>query len=141
MKLRPAIPEDAAAIGELWFESWQSTGPEDASVTKADLIKRATGELADRWEVTVAEADGVLLGFVALAPNERRLDQLFIAPHAQGRGIGAVLLKLAKQRFAEGFWLRVGAANTRAIAFYEREGLAANHSESNEARVKYSFKP
>lgn len=141
MKLRSAHPEDAAAIGELWFESWQSTGPEDASVTKASLIKRATGELAERWEVTVAEADGVLLGFVALAPSEGRLDQLFVAPHAQGRGIGAELLKLTKQRFAEGFWLRVGAANARARAFYEREGLVANHLESSEARVKYTFKP
>lgn len=143
MNFRPGHPDDAIAIGDLWFDSWLSSKPENPIVTKADLVERALAELAGRWEVTLAEADGALLGFLAVAAAERRLDQLFIAPHAQSQRIGAELLKVAKRRFPEGFWLKVDAANARAKAFYEREGLILIRSEieDNRARMIYAFEP
>lgn len=105
MKLRPYAPGDEAALVELWFESWWSVGLEHPVVTKAALVERLPRDLAERWDVTVAEADGRLLGFLALALSERRLDQLFIAPDAQGCGVGKALFEVAKQRMPNGFWL------------------------------------
>lgn len=143
MNLRQGHSTDATAIGELWFKSWLSAGPENPGVTQADLVERASRELAHRWEVTVAEIDGSLRGFMAVAPDEQRLDQLFVAPSAQSRGLGAELLKVAKRRFPGGFWLKVDASNDRAKAFYVREGLIFKRSEieNGRARMIYSFEP
>ncbi len=99
MSLRPGHLDDAVALGELWFGSWMSTKPVNPIVTNADLVKRALAELACRWEVTVAEIDHELVGFLAVAPAEQRLDQLYVAPSDQGHGIGAELLNVAKRRF------------------------------------------
>ena len=141
MKLRPYSPGDEAALAELWFESWLSVGLESPVVTKAELAERVPRELAGRWEVTVAETDGRVLGFLALAPAERRLDQLFIAPDAQGRGVGRALFEVAKQRMPDGFWLSTQPANRRACAFYERPGMALDRLEEGSAgdRVIYVF--
>lgn len=123
MILRPYAPRDEAALAELWFESWLSVGLEWPVVTRTELAKRVPRELAGRWEVTVAEADGRLLGFLALALSEHRLDQLFIAPDAQGSGVGRALFEVAMRRMPEGFWLSTQPANARARAFYERSGM------------------
>jgi GNAT superfamily N-acetyltransferase len=123
MKLRPYAPGDEAAMAGLWFESWLSVGLEHPVVTKAELVERLPRELAGRWDVTVAEADGRLLGFLALALSERRLDQLFIAPDAQRRGVGRTLFEVAKERMPDGFWLSTQPANGGARAFYEQCGM------------------
>lgn len=143
MNLRPGQLDDAIAIGELWFDSWMSTKPVNHIVTNADLVKRAFAELAGRWEVTIAEVDQKLVGFLAVAPAEQRLDQLYVAPSAQGNGIGAELLSVAKRRFPGGFWLKADASNDRARKFYEREGLTLTGKEIEDGRERmvYSFEP
>ena len=143
MKLRRGDPADCAAIAELWFASWTSSQPERPTITRVDLAERARTELRGRWEVIVAEGDGRLLGFLALAPDENRLDQLFVAPDAQRRGIGKRLLNAAKQRLADGFWLSADASNKRAMSFYEKEGLTLKRVEPSGANTKmvYAFEP
>lgn len=143
MNLRPSTPGDAEPLARLWLESWNSIGLAGRAVHLPELVERASQELADRWEVTLAEQDGRLVGFLALAPAEQRLDQLFVAPAAQGHGIGLRLLGLAKARFPEGFWLRTQAANIRARAFYERQGLVFDRAEPGEfgERIIYVFRP
>ena len=143
MHLRQGHSRDAIAIGDLWFDSWLSTKPANPIVTNADLVERASRELAGRWEVTVAELDGKLLGFLAVAGAEQRLDQLYVTPTAQSRGIGAELLNVAKRRFPSGFWLKVDATNDRAKTFYERQGLTLTRTEIEDGRTRmiYSFAP
>jgi GNAT superfamily N-acetyltransferase len=143
MDLRPYAPGDEAALAGLWFASWASLGFDEPVVTQADLAARVPRELAGRWEVTVAEADGRLLGFLALAPAEQRLDQLFIAPDAQGRGVGQALFEAARRRLADGFWLATQPTNGRARAFYERAGMTFDRLEPGEhgGRAIYRFTP
>jgi ribosomal protein S18 acetylase RimI-like enzyme len=143
MNLRPGHSKDAVAIGDVWFDSWMSTKPTNPIVTNADLVKRAYNELAGRWEVTIVEADHKVIGFLAVAPAEQRLDQLYVAPSAQRRGIGAELLTVAKRRFPGGFWLKVDGRNERARKFYEREGLTLARTEIEDGRERmiYSFEP
>ncbi|MDO8295703.1 MAG: GNAT family N-acetyltransferase [Caulobacter sp.] len=141
MNLRPYEPGDEAALAELWFESWSSIGLEQPVVTKAVLIARVPRDLAERWEITVAESNGRLVGFLALAPSEQRLDQLFIAPDAQGLGIGGALFDVARRRLPNGFWLATQPDNQRARAFYERLGMKIDRLEPGPAggRVFYTF--
>jgi hypothetical protein len=118
VRLRPYAPGDQAALAKLWFESWLSVGledPTDPVVTLAELSERVPRELAGRWGVTVAESEERLIGFLALAPSEGRLDQLFIA--------------VARRRLPDGFWLGAHAANLGARVFYERRGMVLDRYE------------
>jgi GNAT superfamily N-acetyltransferase len=72
-------------------------------------------------DVVVAEADGRVVGFVALAGPV--LEHLYVDPGEQGRGIGSALFELAKGLRPDGFDLWVFQRNERARAFYERRGL------------------
>src|SRR6267154_1569959 len=85
--IRPFRQQDADKLAALWHESWRSTGVQASSQTSlAQLRHRVSLELSDGWDVTVAEYEGVLLGFVALKRANHCLDQLFIAPRAKRLG-------------------------------------------------------
>lgn len=140
IKLRPFASNDEAALATLWFESWASVGLERPVVTLAELAARVPQELGGRWEVTVAKSDGRLLGFLALAVSEQRLDQLFVAPDAQGLGLGRALFEVARQRMPEGFWLSTQPENHKARAFYERAGMVVDGSVDQTAeRIVYAY--
>jgi GNAT superfamily N-acetyltransferase len=122
--IRPFRQQDTDKLAALWYESWRSTGIQASSqVRPAELRHRVSLELSDGWDVTVAEYEGDLLGFLALRPANRCLDQLFIAPHAKRLGIGRELFGLAKRVMPQGFWLRTAAENRDARAFYEAVGM------------------
>lgn len=85
---------------------------------------RIVRELASGWSVHLADDDaGCPVGFLALKPQSRCLDQIFVAPAAQRRGVGQALLDFAKQRMPEGFWLRMAVDNRAACRFYQRCGF------------------
>lgn len=129
MQLRPLKLQDQGALVDLWYASWCSIGLHEPVVTRADLVKRLPGDLATRWTVTVAEADERLLGFLALCVEEQRLDQLFVSPAAQGRGVGSALFEVAVREMPNGFWLSTQPGNHRARAFYERRGMSVDHTD------------
>jgi GNAT superfamily N-acetyltransferase len=60
-------------------------------------------------------------GFAAL--SEGTLEYLYVTPEAQGQGIGAALLGLAKAQRPQGFDLWVFQHLDRSRRFYERHGL------------------
>ncbi|MBQ9993963.1 MAG: GNAT family N-acetyltransferase [Clostridia bacterium] len=65
--------------------------------------------------------DGVVKGVVQLCGTE--IKRLFIEPVLQGQGIGALLLSYAvTHRGADHLWAL--EKNTRAIAFYQRNGFS-----------------
>lgn len=71
--------------------------------------------------VTVAEADGSVLGFLGRSASE--VAALFVDPPLRGRGIGSALLKDAQQRCTS-LSLWTFQANTDAQKFYIRHGFA-----------------
>ena len=96
-------------------------------------------------EVWVAEADGRVVGVAAL--NGDMLDQLYILPGAQGRGIGSALLAKAKSLRPNGFSLYAFQRNAPARGFYERRGFVAvafgdgSGNEEGEPDVLYRWTP
>ena len=99
--------------------------------------------LVPRQEVWVAEVEGRIVGMAAL--GEEMLQQLYIHPDYQGRGIGDALFRLATERYPEGFTLYAFQQNARARAFYEARGCVAvafgdgSGNEEGEPDVLYAW--
>ncbi len=81
----------------------------------------------------MAEADGTIVGIMALADGW--IDQLYIHPEWQGRGIGARFLEVAKSRQPSGLQLWTFQVNDAAPMFYERHSFVPvewTNGEGNE---------
>jgi ribosomal protein S18 acetylase RimI-like enzyme len=130
VRIRPYQDRDLKSAARLWFESWQSTGLTVARrATEPAMRERIGQELASGWLLYVAEDDmGSLIGFLALKPATKCLDQIFVAPEAQRKGVGLSLLDFAKRRMPDGFWLRTAVDNLGAFRFYERHGFQAGET-------------
>lgn len=139
--IRPYADQDFDAVTSLWLRSWQSAGV-PSQVTLSEVRERWPDELAAGWIVHVAVAADRILGFIAY--RDDILEQLFIAPDCQGRGIGKRLLDFAKAEMPRGFRLHT-AAQSRAGRFYEREGLrrgaSSTHPRLGHPIVDYLWTP
>lgn len=76
----------------------------------------------------IAELDGVAAGFAMVDFEAGELFALFIRPHAEGHGLGRLLLNAAEAALFEqhaSIWLITdGHENIRANGFYRRHGWA-----------------
>src|SRR6185437_8204779 len=133
--VRPARPEDAAAVAEVHVRTWQAAyehvfGAE--RLAAIDHTRRRT--LAERaiasGNVAVAEDDGKVVGFVSVGPStdvdgEGELFAIYVLPEAWGSGAGPQLMDAAKGLLRASYsdaTLYVLEDNPRARRFYEREG-------------------
>lgn len=92
--------------------------------------------------VLVAEADGMVVGFVSLDPRAGVIHNLFIDPGWHKRGIGSALLREALALLRGGphpVELACAARNAAARAFYERNGWTpvSTPSDQPDALVLY----
>ena len=94
-----------------------------------ELLEKFKHELLNSWDFFIAELDNQIVGLLALKPDAKQLDQLFIAPARQGHGVGVQLLELAKQKLPKGMWLRTAELNKRAILFYSSAGFSVDRVE------------
>ena len=74
-------------------------------------------------DVWVAEIEGEAAAFMAIAGDF--IDQLYVAPQYQRRGIGKALLEFARTLAPEHLWLYTLQINTNGRAFYEKNGFRA----------------
>jgi ribosomal protein S18 acetylase RimI-like enzyme len=107
-------------------------------ITKADFIKRAFNE-DNCIHVLIAEADGNIVGVTTYVKRFHiwngsdliELDDLYVAEHTRGLGIGSKLLrtvgKKAKVLNIPVKW-QVDTSNTGAIKLYKK--LGANYNET-----------
>jgi GNAT superfamily N-acetyltransferase len=95
--------------------------------------------------VWVAEEDGRVLGFAVLVEQDDhlQLDVLAVAPDAQGRGIGNLLLQLtddeARRLGHAEVRLFTNAAMTENIAYYPRHGYVETHRGEQDGRHRVFF--
>jgi len=79
--------------------------------------------------------------------GDASIDQLYVRPGWQGRGIGSRLLALATERRPGGFELFAFQVNEVARRFYERHGLTVvdmndgARNEEGEPDVLYRWTP
>ena len=101
-------------VAQVWMESWVSTGLEDASnFLLAKLRARIPMEIEKGWSLFVADDGGAIAAMLALHLRERYLDQLFVAPNYQGKGIGRQLLAFTRTQLPDEIWLRCVRENEK----------------------------
>ena len=128
--IRPALAHEYDEVARVWMESWVSTGLAEASnFLLANLRARVRQEIEGGWSLFVADDDGNFAAMLALHLPDRYLDQLFVAPRYQGKGIGRQLLAFTRQQLPDEIWLRCVRENEKAWRWYEREGFVYEKEE------------
>ncbi len=127
VELRPARPDDVAAVAEIWERGWHDghdghVPDELAAVRTSESFRQRTVSRVPH--TTVAVVDGRIAGFVVVEDDE--LEQVYVARAQRGRGVASALmaagLREVARRGHDAAWLVVAAGNARARRFYEREG-------------------
>jgi len=96
-----------------------------------DEVARWYAEKFQIWDWgMVAENDGGVVGFIACTGSH--LDQLFVDPDYQQRGIGTFLLETAMRKSPPARTLNVFEQNIIARRFYERHGFGEVSRHYNE---------
>ena len=124
LSLRGARPEEAPQLTALALRSKAHWGYDAAFLERCGAELAVTEADVATGNVTVAERDGVLLGFAALsldAPAE--LEALFVEPAAMGQGVGAALVEHARSTARRaGVDALLIESDPNAEAFYRRQG-------------------
>ena len=122
LTIRPARVEEYDEIARVWMDSWVSTGLAQASdFLLAQLRARIPREMENGWSLFVADDRGTIAAMLALHLRKKYLDQLFVVPEYQGRGLGRTLLAFTRQRLPDEIELRCVRENEKAWRWYERE--------------------
>jgi putative acetyltransferase len=130
--LRRYVAADEDAAIALWLRTWQAAYPDLDFAARLEWWRaRWRDELAPAAQIVVAEAAGVMLGFVTIDPCTRYLDQLVVAPERWGTALGAALIAEAKRISSAGIDLHVNTDNARAIRFYAKHGFAISGADEN----------
>jgi GNAT superfamily N-acetyltransferase len=143
--LRRAEAADAAALAEVWLRSRRAAQPTIPPPVHADHEVRHwfANVVVPTRETWLAEVDGAVVAVLVLDGDE--LDQLYVEPGWQGRGIGSELVRLAQQRRPGGLALWTFLANLPARRFYERHGFLAvgwtdgSSNEEGAPDVRYAW--
>ncbi|MBC7279960.1 GNAT family N-acetyltransferase [Hoeflea sp.] len=132
IEIRPAKPEDRAAIVEILHHGWHDghahlVSPEVLPLRTLECIDDIYGASEDVFYV--AQEKDRILGFVAINGDE--LTKLFIARNARGSGVAEKLMAFGEARIAEnGFAvarLLCQVGNVPAEKFYARTGWVEDH--------------
>jgi GNAT superfamily N-acetyltransferase len=141
--IRLARTDDIDMIAEVYVSSFAGLTFLPKLHTNAETRRWIREEMVPRHEVWVAEEDGRVVGFAALAGD--LLGYLYVHPDAQNRGVGTALLGVVKVERPSGFRLWTFQRNEGARRFYERHGLRAvevtdgSGNEEKEPDVLYEW--
>lgn len=144
--IREYQPEDFNPVTILWRIARERSMPE---------FQRAKGyffyqdqeyfrnRIVQEYAVRVAIMDNHPVGFMAIKNDF--IDQLYIHPDFQRRGIGARLIEFARGASPDHLWLYTLKINTIARAFYEKQRFAAEKfgcspPPENEPDVEYHWR-
>ena len=144
--LRDARPGDAAELTSVLLRSRTHAMPWLVSPHDEPSTRRWMQHvLLEKQRVRVAHGASRVLGFAAV--TDAWLEQLYVDPHYQGRGVGKLLLEDAKRLRSKGLRLHVFTRNERARRFYEVHGFKlvrqsdGHDNEEQEPDCTYAWTP
>jgi phosphinothricin acetyltransferase len=101
-RIRPAEPRDLAAITRIYDQAvrYGTASFEIEPPDEAEMARRYEALRADGYPYLTAEQDGTLAGYAYAGPYRPRPayrrtieSSVYVAPHAQRRGVGRALLQ------------------------------------------------
>ncbi len=140
-------PDELEGVVRMWRRSREDAQPwlEARMGHTADGNLRHFREvIAVKHEVWVALEEDRVVALLALAHGH--VDQLYVEPAAQRRGVGSALIEHARSLFPAGLTLFTHQRNTRARAFYEKCGFeivrfGVSPPPESEPDVAYAWRP
>ena len=144
LALRRLVLKDMAAAAAVHRVSFDRALPWLAGLhTPAEDRAFYRNQVFKSCDVWGAERQSKLVGIIAF--REDWIDQLYVLPHAQGRGVGSDLLEVAQEAFPVlNLW--TFQCNARARRFYELNGFVAlretdgSGNEEKEPDLLYRWK-
>jgi GNAT superfamily N-acetyltransferase len=143
--LRPAGHDDLDAIAEVHLAARAAAVPAmPPGVHPPDDVRAwVRGWDLSTYDVWVAEAGPDVVGYARF--TDTWLDDLYVDPRWQGRGVGSALFDLVTALRPDGICLWVFESNEPARAFYRRRGCAevertdgsANEERAPDIRVAW----
>jgi GNAT superfamily N-acetyltransferase len=139
--VRPATPEDAPAVAEIWRDGWRDGHlglvPDALAAVRTDGSFRTRA--ADRvGDTTVAVVADEVAGFVMVVADE--VEQVYVSSRHRGSGVADRLLAEAERQVRENghavAWLAVVDGNGRARSFYRRMGWSDDGGFDYDAAVE-----
>ncbi|MGI9146547.1 MAG: GNAT family N-acetyltransferase [Chloroflexota bacterium] len=143
LTLRHSRPEDATAMAQLAsraYERYVSRIEREPAPMSADYNLIAGAQ--NTW---VAESNGRIVGLLVLEARRDHLllENLAVAPEAQGIGIGARLLRVAeevaRERRLPEVRLYTNAAMTENLNYYVRHGYRETHRGTHDGYRRVFF--
>jgi GNAT superfamily N-acetyltransferase len=134
VRVRPARPEEAAAVADLFNAINSMDGPPPPVPMTAEAVRRDLLGPEPRAVLLVAESDGELAGFITgnaiydsmRAADAFLLNDLYVAPESRRRGAGRALVAglaaVARERGAGCLWWGVDLGDQEAMLFYDALG-------------------
>ncbi len=128
MRIRRAGSGEAAPTADVWLRSRTASAPDIPASVHSDAEVRAWFEevVLPTREVWVAEDADAIVALLAL--EAEWIDQFYVDPDHVGKGVGGLLMAVAKEQRPAGLKLWTFAANAGARRFYERHGFIATAS-------------
>ena len=122
---RRAVSADASAAADLWWRARTASVPFIPAPVhdEADVHEWFATVVLPHRETWVIDDGAELCALLVLEPGW--IDQLYVAPGHTGRGLGGMLVDVAKRTYPAGLDLWAFAANVGALRFYENHGLTA----------------
>jgi GNAT superfamily N-acetyltransferase len=145
ISIRPYQAEDFDPLTRLWRKAREEAFP-DFQRTKGHTFGEDCAYFRDEIlpsnHVWVAQADGRVAGFMAMRGDF--IDQLYVDPDYQRRGIGLAFLDHARQLSPASLRLFTLQINAKGRAFYEKNGFRAvkfgiSPPPENEPDVEYQW--
>ena len=127
------------AAARIYCESWQQsheaicTPDFVAEHTPQAMRQRLDADRAAGWALYLHSTAGKPDGIVGVCHKTGEIGRLYVAPAAQGKGIGAKLLEFARKKLPEHArpFVTVLATNRAAIALYLRMGYREESDFTN----------
>lgn len=154
--IRPARPEDAAAIAFVHVRSWQQTYqgqvPDDyLNDLHKDMERREQNMLqllaeSQQWKVFVAEKNGAVVGFCLVGPDRDdptrgEIGSIYLLSEYWGQGIGYALhqagLSALSAMGLDQAVLWILDTNERTRKWYKRQGWQPDGAEKRDDRGSF----
>lgn len=145
LSLRPAVAADLGPVADVHLAARDAAVPAmPPSVHAPDEVRGwVRGWDLSSYDVWVAESGDDVVGYARFSATW--LDDLYVHPDHQGRGVGAALFATVTAQRPEGFCLWVFESNEPARRFYLRRGClelertdgSANEEHAPDIRVAW----